>query len=165
MIQSCTIISLNHTTIHTSRTHCLCDAAPLQYRSVWSTSACVCISSTRQQSPLPGTMVICCSAVLHSIATHLSSLVINGVSTFTQVVWLLDVGEHSTANTHHPQKLVDIVTGVPNHHKKWPKSKPDSISKAGLPTKHIHSGQFGMEVQTLRSMLIVMLRTTLCGGS
>ena len=123
------------------------------------------LSSTRQQSPLPGTTVFCCSAVLHSTATHLSSLVINGVSALTQVVWLLDVREHSTANTHHPQKLVDVVTGVPDHQQKWPKSKRDSISKAGLPNKHIHSGQFGVKVQKLRSILLVMLRTSLCGGS
>ena len=48
------------------------------------------------------------------ISSHLSSLVINGVTSFTQVIWLLDVRENTPTNAHHPQKLVNIITGIPD---------------------------------------------------
>ena len=50
----------------------------------------------------------------------LSSLVINCVSPLSQVIWLFDIRKDATTNTHHPQKLVDIITGVPASHKLAP---------------------------------------------
>ncbi len=43
----------------------------------------------------------------------LSSLVINCVSPLSQVIRLFDIRKDATTNAHHPQKLVDIITGVP----------------------------------------------------
>lgn len=43
---------------------------------------------------------------------HLSSLIINPVATLSKVVLLLDVWEDTAANAHHPQELIDVITGV-----------------------------------------------------
>jgi len=50
----------------------------------------------------------------------LSSLVINCISSLSQVIWLFDIRKDATTNAHHPQKLVDIITRVPASHKLAP---------------------------------------------